>query len=240
MPVTDNDPAPIYAQPVIVVGGPTGPAGTAGGPTGATGRTGAQGVTGPTGANFTGPTGAQGVTGPTGVMTGPTGMTGPVGNFGGTGVTGAIGPTGTTGPTGTVWGSAASTSATPTGNISTSEKMMGLAVQYATVGEGASCTIIATIAGIALNSTLAGDGTTVTGKYGTGTPPSNGDNSAGTTFGLAQHFVAATTAGQAGFTCMGRITGLSRGVTYWFDLAVLAVTAGGSTVKDVQVVILEV
>lgn len=237
MSVTDTSPAPISALPVVVVGGVTGPSGGPTGTTGPTGPTGATGRTGPTGALGTGPTGA---TGTAGTLTGPTGMTGPVGNFGGTGFTGAIGPTGATGPTGTVWGSVASTSATPTGNISTSEKMMGLAVQYSTVGEGASCTVIATIAGMALNTTSAGDGTTITGKYGTGTPPSNGDNSSGTTFGLAQHFIASTTAGQQGFTCMGRITGLSRGVTYWFDLAVLAVTAGGSTVKDVQVVILEV
>lgn len=127
--VTVVSPAPIYARPVVVVGGPTG---TAGGPTGPTGNTGPSGApastgptgyTGPTGAGSTGVTGATGprgltgytgppgnsVTGPTGSastepgLTGPTGMTG----FGATGPTGATGdpggptgPTGVTGPTG--------------------------------------------------------------------------------------------------------------------------------------------
>lgn len=94
-------PAPIMAQPVVVVGGPTGPSG---GPTGATG------VTGPSGINATGVTGATGPfggTGPTGFgatgVTGPTGFTGPA-SVGATGATGAAstqtGPTGNTGPTG--------------------------------------------------------------------------------------------------------------------------------------------
>lgn len=104
MTVTVISPAPIMAQPVVLVGGPTGPSG---GPTGVTGTT---GPTGPTAPSFTGPTGPSGAgaTGPTG-MTGPrgqTGFTGPVGNQGSTGaastVAGPQGPTGvgSTGPTG--------------------------------------------------------------------------------------------------------------------------------------------
>lgn len=107
MPVQVISPAPIVAQPVVVVGGPTGPSG---GPTGPTGPSG-QSFTGPTGyTGRTGPTGPTGfsATGPTG-RTGPTGYTGPVGNsftgptgLGNTGPTGpAGGPTGPTGPLGT-------------------------------------------------------------------------------------------------------------------------------------------
>lgn len=108
MSIVVNEPAPISARPVVVVGGPTGPSG---GPTGATGNT---GNTGPTGkaatTGATGPTGG-GATGPTGV-TGPrglTGYTGPPGNAGPTGQsavgeTGPIGPSGQgpTGPTGNI------------------------------------------------------------------------------------------------------------------------------------------
>lgn len=94
------EPAPIYARPVVVVGGPTGPSG------GPTGNTGPSGVTGPSGIAATGPTGATGggATGPTGLGggTGPTGRTGPPGNPGPTGqsAAGETGPTGNTGSTG--------------------------------------------------------------------------------------------------------------------------------------------
>lgn len=79
MTIQSKTPAPIAAQPVVVVGGPTGPAG------GATGVAGSTGPTGPEGLGaFTGPTGFIGATGPTGSVggigvTGPMGMTGPVG-----------------------------------------------------------------------------------------------------------------------------------------------------------------
>jgi hypothetical protein len=84
MTVQSKTPAPIWAQPVVVVGGPTGPSG---GPTGTTGPTGS---TGPVASSVTGNTGPRGLTGPTGntgpaAATGPTGMTGPVGSPGMTG-----------------------------------------------------------------------------------------------------------------------------------------------------------
>ena len=119
MTVEVLSPAPIYARPIVVVGGPTGPAGGPTGPTGHTGPSGAPAATGPTG--FTGPTGAgatgpSGVTGPRGLtgytgppgnsLTGPTGpvstepgLTGPTGNTG-AGGPGPTGPTGNTGMTG--------------------------------------------------------------------------------------------------------------------------------------------
>jgi len=88
MTVQSKTPSPIFAQPIVVVGGPTGPSG---GPTGTTGPTGpvgsaATGVTGSTG-NI-GPTGSTGPAG-AGAFTGPTGATGPVGS--------SAGPTGPTG-----------------------------------------------------------------------------------------------------------------------------------------------
>lgn len=91
-------PAPVAAQPVVVVHGPTGPAGSN------TGLTGPTGFTGPTG-TMTGPTGYTGATGLG--ATGATGSTGPVGSTGPAGSpTGATGPTGSgsTGPTGAAGG----------------------------------------------------------------------------------------------------------------------------------------
>lgn len=237
--------SPVSALPVVVVGGPTGPAGTPGGPTGPTGPTGRTGATGAVAATgSTGPTGS----GPTGVTgnTGPTGFTGPPGSIGGTGVTGPTGEagptgsTGPTGPTGTVGPVSSGTSATPTGNISTTETAMGLGSSF-TYTPTRSGKVVVMMAGMALNSSLAGDGTTITGKYGTGTAPTNGQTSSlGTTFGLAQHFIASTTAGQQGFTALGKITGLTLNTAVWFDLTLLAVTAGGASVKDVQFIAFEV
>ena len=141
MPIIDSDPAPIKAQPVVVVLGPTGSTGPAGGPTGPTGPIGISiagptgsmglsitGATGPTGSSVvTGPTGPTGKTGPpgsigpsvtggtgptgAGAFTGPTGQMGPAGAAANTGATGPVGPTGSTGSTGAA-GSATNTGAT--------------------------------------------------------------------------------------------------------------------------------
>lgn len=126
--------------------------------------------------------------------------------------------------------------AAPTGNVSTVAKMMGLAGALTPQVTGR---VLVIITGVALNATAAGDGTSITGKYGTGSAPANAAASTGSTFGLQQHFVASTTAGQQGFTCIGVISGLTLNTPVWFDLEVVAVTAGGSTLKDVQGVMIE-
>lgn len=136
----------------------------------------------------------------------------------------------------------AGSSATPTGNVSTTEKAMGLGlVAGFTITPQVTGRVMIIIAGMALNSTAAGDGTTITGRYGTGTAPSNAATTGlGTAFGAAQRFVASTTAGQQGFICMGVVTGLSLNVAVWFDVSLLAITAGGSSVKDVQILVVEI
>jgi hypothetical protein len=128
-------------------------------------------------------------------------------------------------------------SAAPTGNVSTVAKMMGLAGAITPQVTGR---IAIFVAGMTVNSTAIGSGVNITGKYGTGAAPANGAASAGTTFGIQQHFVASTVAGQQGFTCQGVITGLTLGVAIWIDLEVVAVTSGGATVKDVQIVAFEI
>ena len=82
MPEIVNSPAPVMAQPVVVVGGPTGPTGPGVGSTGSTGPTGGTGYTGNIGQ--TGPTGlgfnlaytniGSTVTGITWSTVGPTGV----------------------------------------------------------------------------------------------------------------------------------------------------------------------
>lgn len=231
-------PAPITAQPVVVVGGPTGPSG---GPTGPTGPVGIATVTGATGPS--GPTGVLGLTGPTGApgagaFTGPTGMTGPPG----IGLPSTVpGPTGATGPTAAVGTQVFSNQvASPAGNVSTTDTVMGLGTSFSFL-PASSGKVFVFMSGMVLNSAAVGSGVNIRGRLGTGTPPANGTPSgagAGDAFGITQHFVASTTAGQQGFTIQCCLL-LTVGTTYWFDLAIQAVTSGGATVKDVQFSILE-
>jgi hypothetical protein len=135
--------------------------------------------------------------------------------------------------------SSGSFSATPTGNVSTTEKAMGLGSLF-TFTPATTGILVVFIAGIVMNSTAAGDGVTITGRHGNGAVPANGDvGSLGTQFSLPVHFVASTTAGQQGFMVMGKVTGLDIGVTEWFDISIVAVTGGGATVKDVQFIAIE-
>lgn len=240
MTVQSQIPAPITAQPVVVIGGPTGPSGGPTGPTGLQGPTAATGATGPTGiTGSSGPTGNTGATG-VGAFTGPTGMTGPPGSGG---ATGPIGPTGVTGytgpdgPTGGISNYARGLSTLPTGNVSTTEKAMGFAAAFTPVKTG---TVFVTFAGIVLNSTAADDGVQITGRYGTGSAPVNGATTGlGTAFGTPQHFIASTANGQQGFCINYIIPSLALNTAYWFDLSIVAITAGGATLKDVTWTIFE-
>lgn len=196
---------------------------------GPTGYTGPTGLTGPTG--NTGPTGAgsAGSTGPTG-PTGPTGVTGPTGSGGG-----GTGPTGPTGPG--IGGSTGATFAGPTGGFTTVEKMCGLAFTFTPSVTG---NVLVWLSGMAFNSTAAGDGTSITGRFGTGGAPAAGAAVTGTGIGCQQRFVASTTAGKQGFGIAASVRGLSVGTTYWWDLSVIAVTGGGASVQDISFGILEV
>jgi hypothetical protein len=232
MSTQSNTPAPIAAMPVVVVGGPTGPASGLTGSTGPTGPIAATGVTGPTGR--LGPTGSTGPTGVTGAgaFTGPTGFTGPPGSVGASStVTGPTGATGLQGPAGTAQGVTNFVN-NPTGNVSTSEVHMGLGANFSITPTN-SGRVFVIISGMVLNSTAAGNGVNVRGRYNTGTAPINGATASGNALGAIQHFVASTTAGQQGF-CIHGIVSLTVGVAWWFDLSIQAVTAGGATVKDVQ------
>lgn len=228
-------PAPISAQPVVVIGGPTGPSGGPTGPTGmlGTGVTGATGPTGHTGPMATGPTGLQGA----GAFTGPTGMTGPPGVGSPSTVPGPTGATGAVGPSSTTQVSSNQRPA-PVGNVSTNETAMGLGAFFLFTPASSGKTFVL-LSGVALNATAAGSGVNITGQFGTGVAPANGVISGlGTAFGATQHFVASTTAGQQGFTVHSGLA-LSVGTQYWFDLSIQAVTSGGATVKDVQFSVLE-
>lgn len=138
--------------------------------------------------------------------------------------------------------SSAGTSASPTGNVSTTEKAMGLGLvsgfSYTPIRSG---NLIVMIAGMVFNSTAAGDGVTIRGRFGTGTAPANAATTGlGTQFSIDQRFVASTTAGKQGFCVLGKITGQALNTALWFDLSLIAVTGGGASVQDAQIVIIEV
>ena len=173
MATQSTTPAPIMAQPVVVVGGPTGPSGgpTGGmGPTGTTGYTGPSGMTGPTGIRgFTGPTGAPGVT----AFTGPTGPFGPPGSVGAaSSVTGPTGAVGATGPSATIpagrFVSTYNSSTTLTG-IGTSQVCFGLNVSYTPSYSGR---LLLIASGMVQNTTA--NAAQAFGFYGSGASPASG------------------------------------------------------------------
>jgi hypothetical protein len=230
-------PAPIMAQPVVVVGGPTGPSG---------GPTGSVGATGPTGsaASFTGPTGrtgppGTGPTGPTGAgaFTGPTGRTGPpgLGVTGPTGVTGPQGMTGSQGPLGP--GNFAQTNvAAPAGNIGGTNTMMGLAVYLTPTHSG---NVVFSVGGVTQNTTASG-GVQIQARYGTGTAPVNGTGASGASAGAVPNVIPGSTTAQVGFSIVGVVSGLAIGTTYWFDISIMATGAGGGAyVKNVYAACVE-
>lgn len=101
--------------------------------------------------------------------------------------------------------------------------------------------LLVTCTGVALNTSGPGNGVNIRQRYGTGTAPINGATTGlGTQMGIPQHFVASTAVGQSGFTVTTLQTGFTIGTALWFDLSLEAVTAGGASIKDVQVTILEV
>ena len=228
MTTQSKTPAPILAQPVVVVGGPTGPAG------GATGVPGPIGETGPTGAGaFTGPTGGVGVTGPTGQL-GPTGVPGPIGL---TGPAGNVGPTGVRGPLGAVGsGDYFSTNmgSGTLGPYGPSEMAVGFNLRHTASKSGI---MLVMFAGMARN-TVAGAVTTIRGRYGNGVAPApSATTGLGTQFSIEQEYVSGTTADRGGFVVM-KILELPL-TDYWFDISVQSSNGANAYVANVQMLVIE-
>lgn len=106
------------------------------------------------------------------------------------------------------------------------------------MGLGSTCTITPVysgrvnlrIIGVLVNSLMTGIGF-VNVKYGTGTAPTNGAASTGTSLGAQIVGTSDANGSTIPFSAGGIITGLTPGTAYWFDL-ILAVNGGnGSTVN---------
>ena len=236
MSTQSNTPAPIAAQPVVVIGGPTGPSGGPTGPSGSTGPTGpiaATGITGPRGQ--TGPTGFTGSTG-AGAFTGPTGMTGPVGG-GSPGPTGPVGVTGATGPQGSIPSgrTANKTLATPLTGIGITVTAFGVALTYTPSISG---NLLLFVNGLAQNTTA--NTTNVQLQYGTGSPPAAGATTGiGTQLGITRRACGAGDGDWVGFGFATTLTGLAIGTVYWCDVAFAGSGGAGAGVRDVSITILE-
>jgi len=226
MTTQSKTPAPILAQPVVVIGGPTGPSG---GPTGVTGPTGPVGAVSATGA--TGPTGIVGQTGPTGAVgvgvTGPTGMTGPVGG----GIQGPTGPYGAVGA-----GSFKSDYVTGSVGPFGSEVMMGFGANtHYTPNKSGN--VLVMFAGQARNATV-GATTIISGRYGTGPYPGAGVAAIGDMIRNSQYYVSGTTTDTGGFTIMRLLT-LPLNIEHWFDLSVLSSPGATAYLSNVQTLVIE-
>jgi hypothetical protein len=227
MTIQSKTPAPILAQPVVVIGGPTGPSG---GPTGVTGPT---GYTGPVATSVPGNTGPRGLTGPTGAtgaastQTGPTGMTGPVGG----GIQGPTGPYGAVGA-----GSFVSTYSSGNNGPYGSEVMVGFGAntRYTPTKSG---NVLVMFAGQARNATV-GATTVVSGRYGTGAYPSAGASPIGSMISNSQYCVSGTTTDSGGFTIMRLLT-LPLNTEHWFDLSVLSSPGATAYLSNVQMLVIE-
>ncbi|MCR4307510.1 MAG: hypothetical protein NUV80_03045 [Candidatus Berkelbacteria bacterium] len=66
-------------------------------------------------------------------------------------------------------------------------------------------------------------------KYGTGTPPSNGDAPTGTSIGGYQEQTNTNASAITPFSMTAIATGLNKGVSYWFDIHLLSGTGAGVT-----------
>lgn len=125
----------------------------------------------------------------------------------------------------------------PAGTSTTASKvMMGLAGSFTPRN---SSRVMLTMVGDVRNAT-AGNGAQWQMRYGTGTTPVNGDADTGTAAGGQQVFVAGSNTNRVPLSCTTFITTLTGGVTYWFDMALQAVTAGTATINNMRILIVEV
>lgn len=126
----------------------------------------------------------------------------------------------------------------PTGTSSVTQVMMGL---------GSTCTLTPIYStrvevrfmGQCGNSGVAGNGSTVSVRFGTGVAPSNGAALTGTVVGTVPQTANPATGASTWFGGFGGIiTGLTVGTAYWFDLA-LAASANTSTLTNVSCSVVE-
>jgi hypothetical protein len=132
----------------------------------------------------------------------------------------------------------------PTGTSSTSFTMMGLGSTLK-LTPNFSGTVIIKIDSEAKNTAGDGNGILFQLFYGTGTAPSNGSSATGTEVGPTfERDFWATPGGYAtvGFGTNLKITGLTVGTPYWFDIALKSLGSGSSnaTIQNIEFYVEEI
>lgn len=123
----------------------------------------------------------------------------------------------------------------PAGTTSLTGVMMGLASPFTPISSGRVAILVT---GNGANS-LATDGLTIAGRYGTGTAPVNGAANAGTSFGNGLTIDAGINTQRIPWALIGVVTGLVLGTAYWIDTLVTALTAGTATLSNLAVTVVE-
>jgi hypothetical protein len=192
---------------------------------GTSGTSGANGITGTSGTSGnTGTSGTAGVNGTSGTsFYGTTsGTSGVSGSIGSSGVAGSAGTSGTSAPP---VSSNYSVTIAPDKAVSVSvtEVMVGLSASFTPTINADCLVVIEGDLNLSLNSVH-----TSRMRYGTGTPPVNGDAATGTTFSsINTHQFGTATATRFAYYTQG-VVNLTAGTTYWFDLSVVVPSSTGT------------
>jgi hypothetical protein len=129
------------------------------------------------------------------------------------------------------------TPADPTGTALTATyAMMGFAIAVVPQVTGR---LLVSFGGIARNNT-AGGGCVLYIAYGTGAAPVNGATATGTQVTSAVGLFGSPASVQVPYCCVGLITGLTIGASYWLDLALRSDTAGTASIWDNTYTVVEV
>lgn len=105
------------------------------------------------------------------------------------------------------------------GTSSAAFVMMGLAISFTPQINGTVKVVCSVNSSI--NASAATSGTQIQAMYGTGTAPINNAAVTGTVAGILQEITRyAATNKNSTFSLVGVITGLTIGITYWFDYSV--------------------
>lgn len=123
----------------------------------------------------------------------------------------------------------------PTGTVSATAVMMGLAGAITPMSTGR---VLVLLSGAIFNAGI-GQGATPQLSYGTGAAPVNGAALTGTQVGGAPPYVSATIAGKCPFTLNAVVSGLTLKTPIWVDMALSAQTAGTATVSNLSLTLVE-
>jgi hypothetical protein len=130
-----------------------------------------------------------------------------------------------------VTGYAESAVANPAGTASATYVMMGLNLSLPAIV--ASTALWTTCDGQISSSANNGEVDAVI-CYGTGTPPANGAPQAGTIVSAAARYKSTAAGDYVPFSLTALITGITKGQTYWLDVALRAIGGGTALLQDVD------